>query len=69
MIYVTRMDGKTLLINPELLEAVEATPDTVLTFTNGKKMVVKEGLDELRDRVIAYRRAILWLVREEISLG
>ncbi|MBI4214321.1 MAG: flagellar FlbD family protein [Chloroflexi bacterium] len=69
MIYVTRMDGKALLINPELLEMAEATPDTVLTFTNGKKMVVKEGLDELRDRVIGYRRAILWLVREEISQG
>ena len=69
MIYVTRLDGKPLLVNPELLEMVEATPDTVLTFTNGRKMVVKESLDDLRDRVIAYRRAILWLTREEISLG
>lgn len=67
MIYVTRMDGKSLLINPELLEAVEATPDTVLTFTNSKKMVVKESLEEIRNRVIAYRRAILWSAREEIS--
>lgn len=67
MIQVTRLDGKALLVNPELLEAVEETPDTVLTFTNGKKMVVRESMEEIRDRVIAYRRAILWVVREEIS--
>ena len=67
MIYVTRMDGKSLLVNAELLEAVEATPDTVLTFTNGKKMVVKENVEEIRNRVIVYKRAILWSTREEIS--
>ena len=67
MIYVTRMDGKQLLVNPELLEAVEATPDTVLTFTHNKKMVVKESPEEIRNRVIAYRRAILWSDREQIS--
>lgn len=67
MIYVTRMDGKSLLVNAELLEAVEATPDTILTFTNGKKMVVREDVEEIRNRVIAYRRAILWSAREEIS--
>lgn len=67
MIYVTRMDGKSLLVNAELLEAVEATPDTVLTFTNGKKMVVKENVEEIRNRVIIYQRAILWSTREEIS--
>jgi flagellar protein FlbD len=61
------MDGKSLLINAELLEAVEATPDTVLTFTNSKKMVVRESLEEIRNRVIGYRRAILWSTREEIS--
>jgi flagellar protein FlbD len=67
LIYVTRMDGKSLLVNAELLEAVEATPDTILTFTNGKKMVVKENVEEIRNRVIVYRRAILWSTREEIS--
>ena len=67
MIYVTRMDGKSLLVNAELLEAVEATPDTILTFTSGKKMVVKENVEEIRNRVIVYRRAILWSTREEIS--
>jgi flagellar protein FlbD len=61
------MDGKSLLVNAELLEAVEATPDTILTFTNGKKMVVKENVEEIRNRVIVYRRAILWSTREEIS--
>lgn len=67
MIYLSRLDGVQLLINPEQLFTVEATPDTVLTFTHGKKMVVKESLEEIRQRVVAYRREILWLTRDEVS--
>lgn len=67
MIYLTRLDGTPLLVNPELLFTVEATPDTVLTFTHGKKMVVKENLEEVRSRVSAYRREILWLARDQIA--
>jgi flagellar protein FlbD len=63
------MDGRTLLINAELLETVEATPDTVVTFTHGKKIVVKETPEEVRERVLAYRRAVLWLSHEEIASG
>ena len=69
MIYLTRLDGAQMLVNPELLWTVEATPDTVLTFTHGKKMVVKESLEDLRQRVVAYRREILWLERDEVSKG
>ena len=61
------MDGQSLLVNPDLIWTVEATPDTVLTFTHGKKMVVKEGIEEIRERVTAFRREILWLARDQIS--
>lgn len=58
MIRVTRMNGMELVINGELIEFVEATPDTVLTLTTGKKLVLKDSVQEVVDKVIAYRRAI-----------
>lgn len=56
MIHVTRLDGSDLVLNCELLETVERTPDTVITLFNGHKLVVKESVDEIVARVIRYRR-------------
>lgn len=55
MIKVTRLDRSELVVNAELIETVEATPDTVITLTNGKKLVVCEGVDEIIRRVLEYR--------------
>ena len=41
MIEVTKLNGVKILINPDLLEQVEETPDTVLSFTTGRKLIVK----------------------------
>ena len=57
MIHVTRLDGSDLVLNCELLETVERTPDTVITLFNGHKLVVRESVDEIVARVIRYRRA------------
>lgn len=57
MISVTRLRGEPVVINAELIETVEATPDTVLTLTTGQKYVVREPVDEVVRRAIAYRRA------------
>ena len=57
MITVTRLDGTELVVNAELIELVEATPDTHLTLTDGRKLIVKEASDVVVARVIAYRRA------------
>lgn len=59
MISVTRLRGEPLVVNAELLETVEATPDTVLTLTTGQKFVVRESVEEVVRRVIAYRRAVV----------
>ncbi len=56
MIKVTRLDHSELVVNAELIETVEATPDTVITLTNGKKFVVCEEVDEIIRRVLEYRR-------------
>lgn len=58
MIKVNRINGKEFVINCELIELVEATPDTVITLTNGKKIVVKESVDEIIEKVIKFKRNI-----------
>jgi flagellar protein FlbD len=56
VITVTRLDGTELVVNAELIELVEATPDTHLTFINGRKLIVQEDSSEIVARVISYRR-------------
>lgn len=58
MIHVTRLGGSEFVINAELIETIEQTPDTVITLTTGHKHVVVEPMDEVVARVIAYRRAV-----------
>lgn len=58
MIRVSRLDGKEFYINALLIETVEAVPDTVITLTNGHKYVVRESVEEVLGRVIAFHRAI-----------
>ncbi len=56
MIKLTRMSGTTLMINEKLIETVEETPDTVLNFINGHKYFVKEGVDEIYDKILTFER-------------
>ncbi|NLO97201.1 MAG: flagellar FlbD family protein [Peptococcaceae bacterium] len=56
MIYVTRINNKEFAINPDLIETLEATPDTVITLTNDSKYIVKESIDEIIERIAAFRR-------------
>lgn len=58
MIEVTKLNEKKILINPELIEIVEETPDTVITFTNGKKIIVKESRQEVKNLVKSYGKEI-----------
>ena len=59
MIDVTRLNGKNFVLNAELIEVMEETPDTVITLTTGHKYVVKESLDEVLDRIMTYKRNII----------
>lgn len=59
MIDVTRLNGTEVLINAELIEMVEETPDTVITFTTGKKLIVKESRQEIKSLVKSYKRDVM----------
>lgn len=58
MIELTKMNGVKFLLNPDVIEVVEETPDTVLTTTTGKKIIIKEGRQEVKNLVKSYRRDI-----------
>jgi flagellar protein FlbD len=58
MIRLTRINRAPLVLNSDLIEHVEATPDTVIALTNGQKLVVLESADEVVQRVIEFRRLI-----------
>ena len=58
MIELRRLNDNVIIINSDLIEFVESTPDTMLTLTTGKKLVVKDSVDEVVKKVIQYRRSI-----------
>ena len=58
MIEVTKIDGRKITINAELILSVEETPDVVITLTNGIKILVNEKTGAIVDMVIDYKRKI-----------
>lgn len=63
MINVTRLNGVQYVLNCELIETVEATPDTVIMTTDGKKWVVKETIEEIVEKVIEYKKNVVYINR------
>ena len=59
MIQLTRLNHLPLVLNSDLIEYIEITPDTVITLTTGQKIMVGESAAEVVDRVVAFRRSIL----------
>lgn len=58
MIRVSRLNGKEFVVNAELIQFVEETPDTVITLLNHEKIVVREKADEVVRRVVEYQRSL-----------
>ena len=58
MIRLTRLNRVPLVVNSDLIEHIETTPDTVIALTTGQKFMVLETPDQVVDRVVAFRRAI-----------
>ncbi len=58
MIELTKLNGNKILVNPDLMELVEETPDTVIAFTTGRKIIVKASRQEIKNLVKSYRKDI-----------
>ena len=59
MIRLTRLNNQPLVVNSDLIKCVENAPDTVLSLVTGEKIIVRETTEQVLERVIAFRRAIL----------
>lgn len=58
MIHVTRLNHVSVILNSDLIEYIEVTPDTVISLTNGQKLMVLESAEEIIARVVEYGRLI-----------
>ncbi len=58
MIKLTRFNGLRFYLNAELVRAVESTPDTVITLSNGEKILVKENPEDVIRKIIQYKRLV-----------
>jgi len=61
MITLTRLTGSTFLLNADLIERIDATPDTVITLVDGKKYAVAESLPQILDSIMRFRGQIVAL--------
>jgi flagellar protein FlbD len=59
MITLTRLSGSVFILNSDLIERIDSTPDTVITLIDGKKYVVSESLDDIIDAVRDYRSQVV----------
>lgn len=58
MILVTRFDGSTIYINPELIRSIENTPDTVITLTSDYKIIVRDSVEDILHRFLEYQQNV-----------
>ncbi len=59
MVRITRLNSTVLVVNADMIEFLEATPDTIVTLTTGRKVVARESVDEIVEMVVEYKRRFL----------
>ncbi len=58
MIALRRINGKEFVLNVDFIESVESTPDTVITLTTGKKIIVKNSIEDIVRKTVKYKQLI-----------
>jgi flagellar protein FlbD len=66
MIQLTRLNGRPIVLNSDLIKTAESSPDTMLTLINGEKLIVREDCGEIVERVLAYRARLLAVVARRV---
>jgi flagellar protein FlbD len=67
VIILTKLSGERFALNPDLVQRVEASHDTVVTLVDGAKYLVSESLDEVAERMLAYRVAVVAGAQEDTA--
>jgi flagellar protein FlbD len=65
MIELHRLQNQKIIVNADLIEFIESTPDTMISTTTGKKIIVRESVEEVIRRVIAYKQQVLEVHRSD----
>ncbi|HXQ47798.1 MAG TPA: flagellar FlbD family protein [Caulobacteraceae bacterium] len=58
MIALRRLNNQPIMVNAELIEQLETTPDTVVTLTSGNKLIVRDTMEEIQAKIIDYKRRV-----------
>jgi flagellar protein FlbD len=58
MIHVTRLDGTDVVVNADLISTIERTPDTMLALVTGARLMVRETVEDVVERVVAFRKRV-----------
>ena len=58
MITITKLNDKQIVINCELIELIEANPDTTITMNTGRKIIARESVDDIVGKTVAYKNKI-----------
>lgn len=58
MISLTRLNGHPLMVNCDLIEQIEETPDTVITLVSGNKLIVRDHMTDVQKKIIEFKRRI-----------
>ena len=67
MVELTRLNGNPMVLNSDLIKTAESSPDTMLTLINGEKLIVREDIAEVVERVLAYRARLLAKVARHLT--
>jgi len=67
MIELTRLNGRAMMLNSDLIKTAEASPDTMLTLINGEKVIVREEIAEVVERILAYRARLLAVIARRLE--
>jgi len=58
LVTLSRLNGSVVAINPDLITWIDVTPDTIVSLLGGDKIIVRESLEEVIERVVAFRRSV-----------
>lgn len=58
MIALRRLNNQPIMVNADLIESLESTPDTVVTLTSGNKLIVRDTMEDIQAKIIDYNRKI-----------
>ncbi len=58
MITITKLNNVEIIINSDLIECIEKNPDTTISMTTGRKIIARESVDEIIDRIVSFKKRL-----------